>query len=169
MAYVLDTERIGHQPIADTSTTQNHPLGTIVTARDETYGAGEFIYLKGVGSTVVGSLVTYNTSAGTTTLAPASGSALGGSFAVAMSANVANQYGWYQISGAAVIKKPAVKAQPDSPIYLSTTAGRVRTSSYSGRLVLGARTANTTTVTTTTSTVTVIINRPHWSGKDLIS
>jgi hypothetical protein len=53
--------RIAYQRIADTSTTQNLPLGTIVRATDATLGEGEFIYLKGVASTVVGSPVIYNT------------------------------------------------------------------------------------------------------------
>jgi hypothetical protein len=48
------------QPIHSTSTTQNLPLGTIVQAADGIQGVGEFIYLQGVASTVVGSLVTYD-------------------------------------------------------------------------------------------------------------
>ncbi len=51
---------LGHQPIASNSTTQNHPLGTIVQASDPTYGGGEFIYLQGVVSTAVASWVTFN-------------------------------------------------------------------------------------------------------------
>jgi hypothetical protein len=80
------------------------PLGTIVSAVDPTYGTGEFIFLKGVASTVVGSLVTYDQTLATTTLAPATGG--NGPVAVAMSANVASQYGWYQIAGAAAVKAP---------------------------------------------------------------
>ena len=53
MAYVISTPLAGFQPIAVTDTTQNHALGTIVQAVDPTYGAGEFIYLKGVASTAV--------------------------------------------------------------------------------------------------------------------
>ena len=150
----------------DSSLRTGVPLGTVVRAKDPTLGDGEFIFLKGVGSTVVGSLVTYNLSAGTTTLTPTTGTNQSGPVAVAMAANTGTSDGaWYQIGGAAVIKKPAVKALPTSAIYLSTTAARVRTSAYSGRQVLGARTANTTTITTTTSTVTVIINRPHLQGQ----
>ena len=55
MAYNITTALAGFQGIELTDTTQNHALGTIVTAVDPTYGAGEFIYLKGVASTVVGS------------------------------------------------------------------------------------------------------------------
>ena len=55
MTYIITESRIGMQAIADTSSTQQHPLGTVVRAVDATYGAGEFVYLKGVASTAVGS------------------------------------------------------------------------------------------------------------------
>jgi hypothetical protein len=95
---------VGFQPIAETSTVQKHPLGRIVSANDDgasgtVYGSGEFIYLKGLAATAIGSWVTYNLDDGTTALLV---SAAIGPTAVAMSANVANQYGWYQISGKAV-------------------------------------------------------------------
>lgn len=151
-----------------TTTVPTPPLapGMVITAQDPTYGGGEFILLAGVASTVVGSLVTYNSVSFATTLAPNTGANLASPVAVAMSANAAaTTWGWYQIGGAAVIKKPAVKALPTNSIFLSTTAGRVRTSAYSGRQVLGAKTVNTTTVTTTTSTVTVMLDRPHLQGQ----
>ncbi len=99
MAFRITDHLIGPQPIANTETTQNHPLGTIVRATDPTYGAGEFIYLKGVASTAIGSWVLYNPDDFSTTLLAANDI---GPVAVAMSANVANQYGWYQIQGKAV-------------------------------------------------------------------
>jgi hypothetical protein len=90
------------QPIANTETSAKHPLGTRRRSRSILiYGGGEFIYLKGVASTVVGSLVTYDgASSGTptyqTVLCPSTAN-LAQPVAVAMSANVANQFGWYQI------------------------------------------------------------------------
>lgn len=159
--------QIGTQPITDTSTTAMHELGRIVRARSETYGMGEFIYLLGVANTVVGHLVSYSALTGQTTLSPATGYNTSHPVAVAMSANVAAQYGWYQIAGAAVVKKPAVKAQPTSNVYLSGTAGRVRTSAYSGRQVLGAKIQGATTITTTTSTVVVTIDRPSIQGQTI--
>jgi hypothetical protein len=62
MAYTVTTDMIGHQAINVNSTTKNHPLGTIVRASDPTYGEGEFIYLLGVASTAIGSVVTYDAS-----------------------------------------------------------------------------------------------------------
>lgn len=99
MAFHVTDQKIGSQAIAETSTTQQHPLGTIVRATDPTYGAGEFIYLAGVASTAVGSWVTYNLDDGSTALLAANAI---GPVGVAMSANVGSQYGWYQIGGKAV-------------------------------------------------------------------
>jgi len=134
MAYIINNTVIGHQPIAETSTTQNHPLGTIVTAYDPTYGAGEFIYLLGVASTAVGSWVVYRADNGGTSLAVADDY---GPVAVAMSANVASQYGWYQISGKAVGK--ALTSYADNGlVYLTSTAGSVDDAVVAGDLVHNA-------------------------------
>ena len=99
MAYVQQTNVIGCQAIAETSTVQKHPLGARVKAVAPTYGEGEFIYLLGVASTAIGSWVTYNQDDGSTALLAANAI---GPVGIAMSANVANQYGWYQIYGKAV-------------------------------------------------------------------
>ena len=150
----------GAQAIANTDTTQKHVLGTVVKANDPTYGEGEFIYLLGVGSTVVGSMVTYNTTTYQTALTPTTGTTDGAPIAVAMSANVASAYGWYQIQGNAVIKKTGVAVAPSSGLWLSGTAGRFYVTASAGKGIVGARTANLATVVTTTSTVVVTINRP---------
>lgn len=137
------------------------PLGTIVRAVDETYGGGEFIRLLGVGSTVTGSLVTYNPSTWQTALLTVTnGKNKGVPVAVSMSACVANEHGWYQIAGLAVIKKTTVAVTPGVPIYISGTSGRFKVLASAGQQILGAQTANLTTVVTTTSTVVVQINRP---------
>lgn len=164
MAYTITDGKIGYQKIADTETTQGpHALGTIVRAKDSTYGEGEFIYLLGVGSTVVGSVVTYNATTWQTALAGTT-AAQGDPVAVAMSANVASSYGWYQISGLAVVKKTAVKISPQVKLYVSGTAGRLYATASAGKLVHGAKSANLTTVASATSTVAVLINRPHLRG-----
>ena len=85
MAYTIQTALVGAQGIAQTDTTSNHPLGARIFANDTTYGGAEFVYLKGVASTVVGSVVIYDQYAGTSTLATAGSR---GPVAVAMSANV---------------------------------------------------------------------------------
>jgi hypothetical protein len=166
MAYTVSTPMSGFQPIAVTSTTKNHALGTVVTAFDPTYGSGEFVYLLGVASTVVGSLVNFNATTYQTALTTvANGKNKGTPVAVAMSANVASAYGWYQIEGNAVVKKTTVAVTPQVPIFISATDGRFKVLASAGQQILGAQTANLTTIVTTTSTVVVTINRPHTQGQ----
>lgn len=155
---------IGHQAIDAISTTQNHKLGEIVKAWNATYGMGEFVYLLGVASTIVGSLVTYNASTYQTVLAIDTQAETSAPVAVAMAANVASSYGWYQISGIAVIKKTAVVVSPQVPVFLSATAGRIKSLASEGLCIVGATSANLASVTTTTSTALVMINRPHLQG-----
>lgn len=110
------------QKIDEVSTIQKHELGTIINAtdRDSTaYGVGEFIYLKGVANTVAGSVVLYQSDDFSTKLA-ASGDA--GPIAIAMAANVANTFGWYQIKGKGIAKVAAGFAD-NSNCYLNATAG----------------------------------------------
>lgn len=133
MAYTQLTNLIGIQNIAVTDTTQNNLIGTIVEAVDPTYGAGEFIYLKGVASTVLGDVVIYDQYANTTKRAVAGDR---GPIAIAMSANVASQYGWYQISGSAVVKAGTVAAA--GSVYLTSTAGTVNDAVVSGDKIDGA-------------------------------
>lgn len=155
----------GAQPIETTSTVQKHPIGQLCRGTDPTYGQGEFVYLLGVASTLVGSVVTYNATTGQTALSVASTDKFtGNSVAVAMSANVGSQYGWYQISGLAVIKKTAVAVGPKVSLYLSGTNGRVKVIASGGMLIEGCKSANLASVTTTTSTVTALIDRPHIMG-----
>lgn len=121
MAYRIVDPIIGSQAIAETSTTLRHPLGTVVRATDPTYGSGEFVYLSGVASTAVGSWVTYHEDDYSTTLLAANDI---GQVAVAMSANVASQYGWYQIKGKAVGKALANYAD-NGLVYATATAGSI--------------------------------------------
>lgn len=140
MAYVIDDQRIGVPGITITDTTQAQalPLGTIVQASDPVLGEGEFIYLKGVANTAVGSWVTYYQSDWTTTLLAANDI---GQTAVAMSANVAGQYGWYQISGKAVGK--ALAGYVDNAlVYATATAGSVDDAVVAGDRVKLARGAS---------------------------
>ena len=139
------------------------PLGTIVRAVDETYGEGEFIRLLGVGSTVVGSMVTWSATTFQTALSPNT-AGTGSSFAWAMAATVAGEHGWYQISGLVVAKKTNVTWEPQKPVYQSATTGRVMDTAASGKQVVGAQSANLTTVTSTTSTIVLQVNRPHNTG-----
>ena len=165
MAYSV-FDLAGAQPIANTETTAKHTLGTTVRGFDPTYGEGDFIYLLGVASTEVGSVVIFNaTTFQTALITVANGKNKGLPVGVAMSANVAAQYGWYQIRGNAVFKKTGVAVTPQVPIFISATSGRIKVLASAGQQILGAQTANLTTIVTTTSTVVVTINAPHTQGQ----
>ena len=111
MTFSIRNPVIGMQAIATTDTTQNHPLGTIVTADD---------------------WVTYNMDDGSTTRIVANAI---GPVAIAMSANVANQYGWYQIGGKA---QGLCGTTVDSTILFIEAAGRASDSSVTGDRIWGA-------------------------------
>lgn len=134
MAYNFSDTSVGFQPITVTSTIQQHRIGTIASANDPVYGEGEFIYLKGLASTAIGETVIYDTYANTTKRAVAGDR---GPCAVAMSANIANQYGWYQLRGAAVMKAGTVVAAGN--VYLTATAGTVDDATVVGDKIDGAR------------------------------
>lgn len=162
MAYKITDPLIGPQPIAVTDTTKNHQLGTIVRAEDVSYGAGEFIYLQGIASTVVGSLVDYDSYLGVTALAPATGGV--GSVAVAMSINVASQYGWYQIAGVAAVKAPNAMTVGADVFALAATPGSVDDAAVNGEQILNAK-VSTTTGTPSSGLALIQINRPFHQGQ----
>jgi hypothetical protein len=142
MSYVITENRLGQSQIGSVDTTAAVPVGTIVTATDPTYNAGEFIYLEGVASTAVGSWVTYNLDDGSTALLAANAI---GPVAVAMGATVANTYGWYQISGKAVGKALASYAD-NGLVYATATAGSIDDAVVAGdrvKLAKGASAVDT--------------------------
>ena len=174
MAYTIVDNKLGFPPINQTDAGVTPPgsatviptpplvLGQIVQATDPTFGMGEFILLAGVASTAIGSLVTYNTVSYTTTLCPVTAN-LGQPVAVAMSANIlSTTWGWYQISGVAVVAKSTGLGLANAVAIAVNSIGKVGTNA-SGKQILGARTANSTVSATTT--VRLILNRPHLQGR----
>jgi hypothetical protein len=127
-----------------------------VQAVDETYGVGEFIYLKGLAATAVGTWVGYFPVTGATILATANGTY---PLAVAMSANLANYYGWYQISGVAKALGLTSITHSTGFLALTGTPGSVDDASVIGDHIFNAR--KTTTVHVVgTFLDTYAINRP---------
>ncbi|KQZ25845.1 hypothetical protein ASD50_20700 [Mesorhizobium sp. Root552] len=131
------TPNLGFPAIAAVGDSAAWKLGDIIRATDPVYGAGEFIYLKGVGSTVRGSAVTYNADDFTSTLLAANAI---GPVAVAMAATVANKYGWYQISGKGVVKAGTVA--DDGNVYATGTPGQVDDAVVAGDRVKNAKFAS---------------------------
>ena len=162
MSYIITDTVAGTQGIATNSTTQSHPLGTIVRAKDPTYGEGEFIYLKGVGSTTVGALVTYNVGYQTALATSAVGTA--NPHAVAMSACVASEYGWYQISGLAVVSKANTTSFAASAA-LASSSGEAIAAATTNRLA-GALVAVVASAKSDVTTVQVMIDRPAGPSSD---
>ena len=161
MAYIITDTVAGTQQIADNSTTQKHPLGTSVAAKDPTYGAGEFIYLLGVASTTVGSIVEYDTafaSALSTVVVE-----LPRPLAVAMAATVASEWGWYQISGEAVISKSSDTSFAADAI-IRASAGFAE-AALTAVIIQGAIVAVASTSTAGATTCRVMISRPHGTEK----
>lgn len=180
MAYTISNPQAGWMPISATdagitpannvntgSTTvvPSPPMypGMIVTGVDPTYGGAEFILLKGVASTAVGSVVVYNLTTFQTQLAPV-GTSLPQPIAIAMSANLAATWGWYQISGLAVAAKTVGSASIASNAAVGVQTIGVLTVSATATEVEGALAA--VLATASSPTVQVIINRPHMMGRD---
>lgn len=139
------------QRLMETDTVQNLPFGTIVRGYDPLLGAGEFIYLQGVASTVAGSAVTYNPFTGVTTLDAATAND-GSPIAFALAPTVASLFGWYQISGTAVAANNATAAAGNA---FRKATGQIGSAAVAGTQILGGckiLVANSTTFTKTCTT-----------------
>lgn len=164
MAYFSVENEAGVQAIAETSTTQRHSLGKIVRAKDDTLGtAGEFIYLLGVASTAIGSVVTYDTGTFATTLCAVGGN-VARPVAFSMSANVASQWGWYQIGGQAVAKKQCTVSLVAGVAVGVLSTGLVA-GTASGKELYGVTVAATASAAAGRTTVTLLIDRPGKQGR----
>lgn len=158
MAYTITGPRIGLPPITDHDTTAKAELGLIVQATDPTYGSGEFIYLKGVASTAVGNAVAYYPDDWSTVRTVATTK---GSIAIAMSACVAGEYGWYQIQGKAIATVGTVADNGD--VYLTATDGTLDDAVVDGYLVHEARFASANG-TPSAGLAEIEIHRPYTDG-----
>lgn len=162
MAWRFQESWIVPQRMDETSTTQLLPLGTTVRAQDDNNNAGEFIYLVGIASTAAKDWVTYDVGSYVTTRLVA---AAVGPVAVAMSANVASQYGWYQISGRAEANASSSLALATGALlYATATAGIVDDAVVSGDRVYGA--VADTAKTTAVSTFQAFMSRPWVVNED---
>lgn len=141
MTYHPTDQLVGYQPIADVSTTQKHPLGTIVRAIDQDVGMGEFIYLKGVAHCEVGSWLHYNADDFSTTKAVADGV---GPLAIAVGSLVADTYGWCQIGGKAS-GLASTSFADNGNCYLTALVGEVDDTVVDGDYIRNAKGASTIT------------------------
>lgn len=156
-SYVFSESSVGIQPITVSSAVKNHPLGSIRRASDATLGGGEFIYLLGVASTIVGSGVDYDDSFQTALLT--SGLSTPRPVAIAMSANGAAAYGWYQISGLATAAKANTVSFAKGAAF--DFASGLAVAVATGQILNGALVAVVASAKSDVTTVKVMINRPH--------
>jgi hypothetical protein len=173
MAYTFDEPRLGMLPLASFDSgfippnqstaipTPPNSLGNVLRATDPTYGQGEFICLKGVASTAIGSLVIYDPTTYATTLC-ATTTNQARPVAVSMSANIlATTFGWYQIGGSAVVaKSTGVKLSGVVSVAVNST-GKIGNTT-TGRKILGAK--NVVTAASAATTAVIILDRPHLEG-----
>jgi len=139
---IMDASMVGAQPIDEVSTTQNHPLGTIVRAMDSgttAYGAGEFMYVKGVTSGATGAWVTVNMDDGSCSLLAAD--AIGPVGVMMATLDAATDFGWVQISGKA-IGNCLTGFADNGKVYATATAGSIDDASVAGDLVVNAKGAS---------------------------
>lgn len=150
------------QGLTEVSATQKVRLGTIVRGFHETYGEGEFIYLKGVNSTVAGSVVSYGASFQTALATTAVDAPL--PLAVAMAATVGNTFGWYQIGGQASARK-ALASSFAAGAYVSSDTGLAEAAS-TGNRIEGAVVAIVSSAATAADKLHVVLmlNRPTGPG-----
>lgn len=145
MAFFPTEGIVGTQPIGNIDTVQKHPLGFQLDAIDAVFGGGRFIYLKGVASTVVGSVVTWDVAGATpgfqTVLAAATANA-GQQLAVATAALVAGTFGWYQIAGVALVATNG--AQIVSSKAWLAGSGAITSTAATGVGIVGIRTLTAT-------------------------
>ena len=128
-------------------------LGTVVTGTDSLDNFAEYIMLKGVASTIVGSVVTYD-EAGVTTLLAANAV---GPLAVALAiCDAATKFAWYGITGTFPTDVVANCAD-NAKLGRETTDGKVGDGYAAGDAITGAVSR---AATTAAAVVNCQFNRP---------
>lgn len=141
-------------------------VGTIASFYDDIQGVGEFIYLPGVASTVLGDAVDYDLAPGgqaTVRHSNATATNKGWSVAFATAAIVAGKFGWYQIAGVAIASVAAGFAAASS-VFGTGTAGVVDDAADAGDQILNAR-GSSAIGTPLANKAYLTINRPFTQGQ----
>lgn len=112
------------------------PLGSIVFDRNQ----NEYVYGKGVGSTVEGSVVTFDEDHNTALITANAVGRVG----VAMAAIVANKFGFYQVKGKN-LKTACDTIADNKACFIDGTNGRVDDAVVTGDLIVGMISRSTDT------------------------
>jgi len=143
---------LGHQPFNDwfaPDTTARHPLGTVVTAVDNFWGTGRFIYLKSTDAVLKGSVVMWSEVYDSVLFPNTAGT--GFSYAVAMAPAASGTYFWAQIEGRVVYKTNATVA---ADAVVGITAAGIVGAAAAGKQLLGTRNRIAATGTKTFTALT---------------
>ncbi len=122
MAYLLVTPRIGAQPIGNTSTTQNHPLGTVLQAKDSALGEGEFIYVQASNSITQYDAVVIKAGYKIAPLTITNGKAAVEVGFAQTAIGTKDDFAWVQKNGRPLVRF-AIATQPDIALYASSAGG----------------------------------------------
>ena len=135
MAAEITGPRVGAvgQP-GEVHTTQKNALGAIAYGYDANGTPAVYVYLKGVASTIVGSVVTYD-EAGVSTLLVAG--AIGPVAVATAIVDSTSEYGWYGIYGLFPTDVVANSAD-NSAVGRETTDGKVGDGFATGDMILGS-------------------------------
>ena len=126
----------------------------------------KYVYLQGVGSTAVGSAVTFDEAGVTSLVDTDTAATITGPMAVAVAVvDATTEYGWYGIQGSFTAKAADAVAD-NAAVYATSTAGVLDDAAASIGRVFGAvwRSINDSVA----GTATIQLYRP-WLGVDLSS
>jgi hypothetical protein len=156
MAYRFVDDRIGAQPIANVETTQAHPVGTVVRAKDPDLGEGEFIYVQASNSITANDAIAikHGYKVAPLTITNAKTAVEIGFAQVAVGTK--GDYFWAQKGGRPIVRC-ALATQPDVPLYASATGG-VLTSVSTSAAIMGV--VAVTQVTNSAGVTTCVARYP---------
>lgn len=156
MAYRFVDGRVGAQPISTVSTTQNHPLGTEVRAKDDTFGEGTFIYVQASNSITQYDAVVIKPGYKLAPLTITNGK-LAVELAFAQSAiGTKGDYAWV-LQGGRPLVRCANGTQPNVPLFATATGGVL--DDVSSSVVIQGVQAETQ-VTNSAGTATCVVRFP---------
>jgi hypothetical protein len=121
--------------LTDIDTVQRNPLGT----REQDEANNEYIYMPGLASMVAGDWVMYSLATFVVTrLVNDASSSTAGLVAVSIGANLAANFGWYQIYGIVAVANIATTSSVSFSLYRTSTVGRAAVTAVAKDCIFGA-------------------------------
>lgn len=159
--------------VAGTGSGRQSFYNEVIRGYDAALGGGEFIYAKYSGTIALGTVceLTPSLSGGVvinSATAWAGTANTGKPLAVAVAGGAANQWGWFQVEGNAIVVSQGSPVA-GNPVYWQA-AGVVSPTAVAGKQVLGAQFSTapsvtigsgTTAVTLSATQAVVMLDRPH--------